>query len=153
MLYSEPLKYQVIKSNSTLCLTAQTFLYSIKSFLMLKFSSNCINFISGIWGFAVVDYSLKCYRLVLSRDIRRPEKDGLLLQASIENPPKILRDASSSHLKLLWLQYVCVEVSQGSDFVLFFVCVVSPPFHFKVRDQSLTTGVSGNITFYSLVAH
>lgn len=107
MLYSEPLKYQVIKSNSILCLTAQAFLHSIKNFLMLKFSSNCIDFFSGTWGFAVVDYSLKCYRLVLSRDIRRVEKDELLLQAGTENPPKILLGASSSHLKPPWLQYMC----------------------------------------------
>lgn len=135
VLPSEPLKYQVIKSNRTLCLTVQTFLYSIKSFLMLTFSSNCIDFISRIWGFAV-DCSLKCYRLVLSKDIRRLEKDGLPLQTGTENLPKILLGTSSSHLKPPWLWYLRVQVRQGSDFVLLFVHVVSSLLHFKVRNQS-----------------
>lgn len=132
VLHSEPLTYQVTKSNRILCLTAQTFLHkkgSIKSFLMLTFSSNCIDFISRTWGFAV-DFSLKRYRLVLSRDIRRLEKDGLLLQTGTENLPKILLGAYSSHLKPPWLRYLCVQVRQGSDlffslYMLFPLCFIS----------------------------
>lgn len=152
-----PWSTRMLKIMKHWSMRCQTFLYMIKwSFLFFPGNFSPIDWLN-FWNLRFCCCQLFFSVLEIGPKLRqKPEKDGLLLWDGTENPSKLLLGGSCSYAQTTMITVLTCTGRVRSDMsnsILVLFGFFPPPFHFKIRDRSLTTRITGNITLCSLVAH